>query len=175
VRFILTAALVCISAPAWAESYSPFESVLYHRCYDGDTCTFSMQALHPLIGEKINVRIRGIDTPEIRGKCQAEKDKAILARDYLVALMSKAQSTELRNVERRKFFRLLADVYADGQDVSAMLLKKGHAVPYDDRGKRRKWCTTGEASGIHPGVYGFGGGLVASVIAVGGGLIAYRA
>ncbi|MCZ6728330.1 MAG: thermonuclease family protein [SAR324 cluster bacterium] len=182
-RFLLTAALVCISAPAWAESYGPFQGVLYHRCYDGDTCTFSIQALHPLIGEKINVRIRGIDTPEIRGKCQAEKDKAILARDYLVALMSKAQSTELRNVERGKFFRLLADVYADGQDVSAMLLKKGYAVPYDGRGKRRNWCATGgasaihpsRASGIHPGVYGFGGGLVAIVFAVGGGLIAYRA
>ncbi len=91
-RFLLTAAFVCICAPAWAESYGPFEGVLYHRCYDGDTCTFSIQALHPLIGEKINVRIRGIDTPEIRGKCEGEKNKAILARDFLVALMNKARS-----------------------------------------------------------------------------------
>ena len=56
-----------------------------------------------------------------------------------------------------------------------MLLKKGYAVPYDGRGKRRNWCATGGASAIQSGGYGFGGGLVAIVIAVGGGLIAYRA
>ena len=88
-RFILTAAISCASAPAWAESCGPFQGVLYHRCYDGDTYTFSIQALHPLIGEKISVRIRGIDTAEIGGKCEAEKQKAVLARDFLTGLLER--------------------------------------------------------------------------------------
>jgi endonuclease YncB( thermonuclease family) len=40
-----------------------FSNVIYHRCYDGDTCTFTLPGVHPLFGEKISVRIAGLDTP----------------------------------------------------------------------------------------------------------------
>ncbi len=50
-----------------------FNNVTYHRCYDGDTCALTIPGVHPLFGEKIAVRIAGIDTPEIKGKCDQEK------------------------------------------------------------------------------------------------------
>ncbi len=45
---------------------SAFEDVAWLRCYNGDTGTFTLPGVHPFFGEKISVRIRGIDTPEIR-------------------------------------------------------------------------------------------------------------
>ena len=42
--------------------------------------TFNLPGLHPIIGEKINIRVNGIDTPEIRGKCDQEKYNAKQAK-----------------------------------------------------------------------------------------------
>ena len=42
-------------------------------CYDGDTCYVIIKAL-PKKLEKMSIRILGIDTPEIRGKCAEEKE-----------------------------------------------------------------------------------------------------
>ena len=84
-KIILSLAiLLLLSLPAWATT---FENVVLVRCYDGDTCTFNLPGIHPFFGKKISARIRGIDTPEIRGKCAAEKRKAKAARDYLRALL----------------------------------------------------------------------------------------
>ena len=46
--------------------------------YDGDTFT----AYLPGYDKAERVRVRGIDTPEIRGKCPSEKAAAIKARDF---------------------------------------------------------------------------------------------
>lgn len=66
-RFILTAAVLWAATPAWATTY---ENVTWLRCYDGDTCTFTLPGVHPFFGERIAVRIRGIDIPEIRGNAK---------------------------------------------------------------------------------------------------------
>ena len=71
-RFILTAAILCISAPAWATT---FEGVIWLRCYDGDTCTFTIPSVHPFFGEKISVRIRGIDTLKSGGSAPLRKGR----------------------------------------------------------------------------------------------------
>ena len=56
--FLATVAglILLIPFPAFA---ADFPNVTYHRCYDGDTCTFTIPDVHPLFGEKINVRIAG--------------------------------------------------------------------------------------------------------------------
>ena len=38
--------------------------------------TVNIPGVHPLLGNEIGIRVRGIDTPEIRGKCEFEKRKA---------------------------------------------------------------------------------------------------
>ena len=79
--FLATVAclLLLIPFPALA---ADFPSVTYHRCYDGDTCTFTIPDVHPLFGDKINVRIAGIDTPEIKGKCQKETALAMQTLEH---------------------------------------------------------------------------------------------
>lgn len=99
--------------------------------YDGDTFTCHIDGLHPLIGESIGVRIRGIDTPEMRDERANIKAKAIQARDYLRRRMVTAEKIELRNVERDKYFRILADVYLNDILISKELIAKGLAKPYD--------------------------------------------
>ena len=49
---------------------------------DGDTLTVDAEPW-PGVTIRTAVRVNGVDTPEIRGKCQAEKDLAIKARDFV--------------------------------------------------------------------------------------------
>ena len=62
-----------LPATTHAKSFGDYEGAVYLRNYDGDTITFNLPGLHPIIGEKISIRVNGIDTPEIQGKCEKEK------------------------------------------------------------------------------------------------------
>jgi micrococcal nuclease len=42
-------------------------------------------------------------------------------------------------MDRGKYFRILADVYVDGENLTDLLISAGHARPYDG-GKREGWC-----------------------------------
>ena len=37
--------------------------------YDGDTFRVNIDSLPPIVGKNIAIRVNGVDTPEIRGKC----------------------------------------------------------------------------------------------------------
>jgi len=121
------------------ETNTPFKNVTFHKCYDGDTCTVSLPGVNPLFGKKINVRIRGIDTPEIRGKCKQEKKQAKAAKRYINLVLSKAKHIDLVNPARGKYFRIVAGIKADEIDVGRLMLEKGFARGYDG-GTRGKWC-----------------------------------
>ena len=45
--------------------------------YDGDTFRVNIDSLPPLVGKNIPIRLKGVDTPEIQGKCQYERDLAL--------------------------------------------------------------------------------------------------
>ena len=45
--------------------------------YDGDTFRVDIDSLPPIVGKNIPIRLNGVDTPEIRGKCKYEKDLAV--------------------------------------------------------------------------------------------------
>ena len=119
----------------------PIRGVIFHSCYDGDTCTVSLPGVHPLFGERIDVRIAGIDTPEIRGRCLQEKALAISARELVNEALAHAGQIVLEDLGRDKYFRVLARVMADGQDLGAELLRLGLAVPYNGGIKTKDWCS----------------------------------
>ena len=137
---ILSALLLLGSLPAWAGTYGSFKGVIFHGCYAGDTCTFTIPGVHPLLGQKIKVRIRGIDTPEIRSKCEWEKVLAVRTRDFLIALLRESPRVDLVDVGRGKYFRIVATVIAHGVDVGKVMIDKGWARPYGG-GKRKAWCS----------------------------------
>ena len=92
--------------------------------YDGDTFRANIIGVHSLIGENVPVRLAGVDTPEIRGKCQFEKDLAVEAREFSKNKLFNANYIELRNVKRGKYFRIVAEVYIDGINLSTLLIQK---------------------------------------------------
>ena len=137
--FLATVAglLLLIPFPTFATN---FPNVTYHRCYDGDTCTFTLPGVHLLFGEKISVRIAGIDTPEIKGTCQQETALAMQARNLVRRMLGQAHHIDLLDAERGKYFRIVARVVADGKDVGQTLIDHGIAVKYDGGKKTKDWC-----------------------------------
>ena len=107
--------------------------------YDGDTFRANIKDYPPIVGNRMAIRILGIDTPEMRGKCVKEKLLARDAKKLTVSLLRGANVIELRNIKRGKYFRLLADVYVDGASIANELLKAGYAVRYDG-GTKIDWC-----------------------------------
>lgn len=79
------------------------------RVYDGDT--FTVEAYPwPGITANTKVRVNGVDTPEIRGKCEAEKQKAVEGRDFVKGLIL-GEMVFLENVKYGKYAgRVVADV-----------------------------------------------------------------
>ena len=113
---------------------------------DGDTIVVNINDWPPVIGERIPVRIEGIQAPERRSRCDTEAEKArerqlaADARIYLVGRLRGAEVVELRNIERGSFYRIIAEVWADGEDVGQEMLEVGHALPYVEGAGGRAWC-----------------------------------
>lgn len=107
------------------------------RVYDGDTFFCNIPYLHFLIGSNISVRIRGIDTAEIRGGTAETKALAQKSKEALIKLFENRTIT-LYNLNRDKYFRILADVKADDIDVKEYMIKNGYAKKYDG-GKKESW------------------------------------
>lgn len=107
--------------------------------YDGDTFRANIEGWPPIIGERMPIRIKGIDTPELRGKCRQEAEGARLAKQATVTALREAGEIELRDIERDKYFRLLATVWIDGRNLGEELIAGGHAVRWAGR-RHDGWC-----------------------------------
>ncbi len=132
--------LLCIAPHSIAKSFGSYEGAIYLRNYDGDTITFNLPGLHPIIGDKISIRINGIDTPEIRGNCEKEKYDAKQAQQMVADILKDAKVIVLKNMERGKYFRIAADVIVGGERLGDMLVEAGMAVRYGGGKKTHKWC-----------------------------------
>jgi micrococcal nuclease len=124
-----------------------FRCVKFIKNYDADTITVNIPNVHPLIGEKVSVRVLGIDSPEIKGKNKCEKDKARIAQRLVENLLKNAKHIELQNVQRDKYFRILADVVADGKSIKDLVIKNHLAYKYEGGTKINvDWCNRLPAS-----------------------------
>lgn len=118
-------------ADASAHKYGNITVSSVTKVYDGDTFTVNIANVHPIIGEAISIRIIGIDTPELKSKNPKTKAKACQARDYVANRLHQAKVIELVNIQRDKYFRILAEVFVDGINLGDELIEVGHAQPYD--------------------------------------------
>ena len=107
--------------------------------YDGDTFRVDIDSLPPIVGKNIPIRLNGVDTPEIQGKCQYEKDLALKARDFVRKKLANAKEIKLTKLQRGKYFRVVADVYFDGVSLEQELLDNELAYKYTG-GKKSSWC-----------------------------------
>ena len=106
---------------------------------DGDTF-LAEAAVWPGHTVRVNVRIRGIDAPEMKARCDAERAAAEKARDALASLFGEAP-VAISNISGAKYYgRVLADVTtAGGQGVASILLDEKLVRPYGG-GRRGAWC-----------------------------------
>lgn len=140
-KFILTLIVSAIFLNiAEARVIEVFSNVEYVRSYDGDTITVNIPNQPNVFGKNIGIRVRGVDTPEIRGKCDNEKYIAIRARNYVRSLLENAVKIDLINPQRDKYFRIVADVKFDGADLREALLLMGFAINYNGGTKINVWC-----------------------------------
>jgi len=122
---------------SFANSFGDFEGAVYVRNSDGDTITFNLPGPHPL---KISIRVNGIDTPEIKGKCEKEKYDAKQAQQMVADILKDAEQITLKNMEKGKYFEVAADVIVDGRNLAGMLIVAGVAVEYNGERKFKNWC-----------------------------------
>lgn len=116
----------------------PVEAIVL-EVLDGDT--FLAEAVvWPGHTVRVNVRIRGIDAPEMKARCDAERAAAEKARDALASLFGE-EPVAISNISGAKYYgRVLADVTTSGgQGVASILLGEKLVRPYGG-GRRGAWC-----------------------------------
>lgn len=106
---------------------------------DGDTITVRATIWLGQVVET-NVRVDGMDAPEMRARCAREKDMAEAARDMTRKLIG-PNLVSLMDVQPDKYGgRVRARVVTTGgADLSDSLIKAGLARPYHGE-RRQSWC-----------------------------------
>ncbi len=141
-RVLLVAWLVFWKAGSLeaSKTYGNLKTVEFLECYDGDTCYFDIPQWHDLVGKRLPVRLAGIDSPEIRGKCQQEKTLAKQAKNWINQRLNEAEQIELRHTQRGKYFRVVAEVWADGENLNQAMIAQNFAVAYEGQTKTFDFC-----------------------------------
>lgn len=109
------------------------------RVIDGDTFEARVR-VWPGLDITTKVRLRGIDAPEVHGRCESERSSAVAAREALARILNEG-SVGIARVSNDKYGgRVDAEVStAQTEDVAAALLTAGMVRAYSS-GRRRSWC-----------------------------------
>ncbi|MEQ8390408.1 MAG: thermonuclease family protein [Thalassospira sp.] len=136
-----TTATLFAALPSYAACYGwPLREYNGEFAYDGDTIYVAIPGLPGEIAN-MSVRVRGVDTPEIRGKCESEKQLAQQARDYARTRLKSAKAVEFCEPEWGRYGgRVVASVRIDGSPLDLDLISNGFARAYDGKTKRAPWC-----------------------------------
>ena len=138
-KYLLLVVILAALTPQAKPQYGTVTVSKVISVYDGDTFRVNIDSLPPIVGKNIAIRVNGVDTPEIRGKCQNEKNLALKARDFVRAKLANAKEIKLTNLQRGKYFRVVANVLVDGVSLEQELLDNQLAYEYSG-GKKLSWC-----------------------------------
>jgi endonuclease YncB( thermonuclease family) len=132
---ISIASIKTTKKPKGPKSYGDIVITKIVSVYDGDTFRVDINDFPPILGQNMPIRINGIDCPEMRDKRIEIKAWAKGAREFTENKLRSGKVVKLKNMKRGKYFRIIADVEVDGQDLGRMLIGDGLARPYSG-GKR---------------------------------------
>lgn len=119
----------CLALPAAAK---------VHQVEIIDSDTVTIKATGTMTG--IRLRVIGLDGPEMRSTCPAERALARRAKDRLTALASAGLDVS-SGLEMDLYGRVLATLRTpNGEDVATVLVREGLARNYDGKTARRPWC-----------------------------------
>ena len=111
------------------------------KVVDGDTVDVDIDLGFGIWLRNERVRIMGIDTPESRTSDTVEKLFGKAASKRLKELLGKSPTLRTQVARggedmKGKFGRILGDfLTADGERVTDILIREGHAVPYHGQNK----------------------------------------
>lgn len=102
---------------------------------DGDTVR---------VGDE-RIRLRGIDTPEIRSpRCREERRRGLMAKRALQEMLASTE-VQIERLGRDRYGRTLAVIRVRGTDVGSKLIQRGLALPWHPGARDRAmrvavWC-----------------------------------
>jgi len=99
------------------EKYPDVAVSRFQRAIDGDTFVCDIDEHSAIAGKTISIRLRGVNTPELKDKDPEIRKQAYLEKDRLESLLVSAKVIQLKNLGRDKYFRIDADVYIDGESI----------------------------------------------------------
>jgi endonuclease YncB( thermonuclease family) len=145
IRAALAVLLLILAPIAQADTTWTIEAHDVDRVYDGDTFYITLNGLPPVFGDELPIRVGGVDTPELRSRCETEelkeREKALGREAAELTRQLLAEATEIRlvDLERGSFFRVVARIWIDGQALDDRLIDAGlGARTYGDDGV--DWC-----------------------------------
>lgn len=121
-------------------SVAQTELIVLKDVVDGDTIRAEIIGFpEPL--NRVSIRILGIDTPEMKGKCEKEKKNARLAKKFIEDQLKITHVVSFDGLKWDKYGgRILANVFFDGYNLSELLIQNGYAIPYHGEKKTHDWC-----------------------------------
>jgi endonuclease YncB( thermonuclease family) len=120
---------------------NPYEYKIL-KVSDGDTVVFEAPFMPAPLKPQLSLRVLGVDTPEkgARAGCPSEAAAAEKASAFTKNLVANAKKIQIELKEHDKFGgRVLGDLIVDGQRLSELLIKNGHARAYFGE-KKASWC-----------------------------------
>jgi len=128
--FVLFCAFTVFDSDAATKPSFNFSDAHYLRTIDGDTFKVSIYCIHPIFGENLSVRLKGVDTYEIFTSDKEEKARGVKAKKFAEDILKNGTDLRLKNCVRGSLSRIVCDVSnSKTKDLAADLKKAGHAQP----------------------------------------------
>lgn len=106
------------------------------RVIDGDTIEVTVDCLFDIAQKNLQVRLYGIDTPELSSKKLEIRTAAKAAKLRLTDLLQ-GKSVKLTSykvidddLDTDKYGRYLADVYLEDKNINQLMIQEGYAKEY---------------------------------------------
>lgn len=105
---------------------------VYIRNFDGDTITFLID-LGFKVKYETNIRLKGVDTPELRSKDSVEKARAYEAKAFVMEKLIYAKEIIIKTDKDKtgKYGRYIAEVIYDGKNLNQELVEAQLAEVYE--------------------------------------------
>lgn len=132
--------LIALAAPAQAALYGPY-ILTAPVAIDGDTLRADVEIWPDQIAS-VAIRVRDVDTPELRATSACERALAVKARDFTDAWLQANAPVTIARVGPDKYAGRFDAVVTgrDGSTLAAALIAAGHGRPYHG-GARQSWCS----------------------------------
>lgn len=114
-----------------------FNNIEAINCYDGDTCKVNIlnSNIPSIFSHNIPIRVKGIDTAELRGTEGKIKELAYKARSFSNKFI-RGGYIRLTDCTRGKYFRLVCNIVnSQGHNLATELLNNNLAKPYGSKSK----------------------------------------